>query len=304
MNDINKIMLAHKARIIKELLALKDIEYVDLNETQEKQLLQSLLHMPFDRQSLLIFKHYYQHSVAEIADILDIENPEGEYLYLNSILSEILELDDKFISEKSMIKLSQELAKKVNEEIKKDFEEYQATHKQQNKTPQFKGLYGKRAASFFIAILLGTSILFGANAFADGKIFQWVIHTFEKYSEFNIGEENEVDKSNFDIAITYIPDGFTLEDDFTSNSADTYYYTNTESILVIQLIYKNINTSLNTEGAVIEDFKIDGNKAKYWQKDDAHFIVTSKNGVGCQIFGNIDKEEAIKIYKGINLEKK
>ncbi len=114
MGNIKKNIEAYKQKLLNELLELKDIEYFDLSECEEKRVLELLFNMPADIQSLLIFKNYYKHTFSEIEDILGIENPEGEYLYLNSVLSEILEMEDKFISEKSMMKVSNLLAEKVN----------------------------------------------------------------------------------------------------------------------------------------------------------------------------------------------
>ncbi len=304
MSDIQKKLHTYKQQMLNELLALKDIEYLELNQAQEAKILESLLNMPADRQNLLMFKNYYQHSFAELKDILDIENPEGEYLYLNSILAEILELDGKFIAEKSIVKVSKMLAEKVNQvshyELKLEIE----SNKRAKQHARFGRFFSNKVASFAICFIVLVSALFGANAFADGKIFEWLVSPFEKYSTFTIDEENEVDKNDFTIEINYIPDGFEYKDGMKSESLDTYYYTNGDDVLVIDLVYKKINSNMNTEGATIEDIEIDGVKAIYWQKDDTYFIVTSKNGVGCQIFGDPGKDELIEVYRGLSIERK
>ncbi len=147
-------------------------------------------------------------------------------------------------------------------------------------------------------------MLFSTNAFADGKIFEWMVETFEKYSSFSISEENTVDKDELDIEIRYIPEGFELDKQVNDSYLDMYYYLDDDKYLVVQFIYQDINTLLNTEDAVIEEFEIDGIKAKFWQKNQTNFIVSSKNNVGCQMYGTIDKEELIKIYKGISRNSK
>ncbi len=304
MSDIKEKMRAYRKKRLNELLALKDIEYVDLNEEQETRILDALFNMPVDRQNLLTFKNYYNHSFEEIKDILDIENPAGEYMNLNAILSEILELGGKFISDKSFIKVSKLLAKKINEEIYRELEIEFEAEKQEKKTFKFGRFYSRKVAIFALYFVLGVSVLFGANVFADGKIFQWLVSPFEEYSTFTIDEENEVDKEDFNIEINYIPAGFKYKDGMQSQSFDTYYYTNGDDVLVIDLVYKVVNSHMNTEGAVIEDIEIDGTKAIYWQKDDTYFIVTSKNGVGCQIFGSPNKDELIEVYRGISIKRK
>ncbi len=304
MGNIKKNMEAYKQKMLNELLELKDIEYFDLSESEEKRVLELLLNMPFDTQSLLIFKNYYKHTFAEIGDILGIENPKGEYLYLNSVLSEILEMEDKFISEKSMIKVSNLLAEKVNEANCKEFDIEFKSEKQEKKVVRFKYFYTKKVASFAIVILLGISLLFSANAFADGKIFEWVVITFEKYSSFNIGEENVVNKDTLDIKITYIPEGLELDKQSNNSGLDVYYYKNNNESLLIEFVYDDINIYLNTEDSIQNNFEIDGNKIIFWQKGKSNFFVFNKNGVGCQICGSLEKDEFIKIYNGISIKKK
>ena len=304
MGDIQEKMMNYKQKMLNELLELKDIEYFDLSESEEKRVLELLLNMPFDNQSLLIFKNYYKHTFDEIKDILGIENPKGEYLYLNRVLSEILEREDQFISENSMTKVSYLLAEKVNEANGKEFDIESKSKKQEKRIVRFKYFCTKKATSFAIVFLLGTLVLFSVNAFADGKIFEWIVESFEKYSSFIISEENRVDKSHSDIEITYIPEGFELDNMVLSENLDMYYYRKDSEYLIVKFVYDKVDSLLNTENGEKETFDIDGNKIFSWKKEDKNYYIFNKDDIGCQVYGNIDKDELIKIYNGIFINQK
>lgn len=303
MGDIEKKLYAYKQQMLNELLALKDIQYVDLNEMQERKILRSLLNMPIDDQSLLIFKNYYNYTFEEIGDLLDIQNPKGEYLYLNSVLSEILEIDNKFISDYSMVKISELLAQKTNQEVFSEIDDKVTTENKSKKALIFKQFNNKKVVHFVVCILLGVSVLFSANAFAEGKLFKWVITTFEKYSSFNIGDENKVDKGDLKVEISYIPEGFELHKKANNPDSDIYYYKKDKEYFVIRFVYSDIDLLLNTEGSVKEETVLDGEKIIFWEKDNSNYFVLNKDHVGCLIYGNIDKDEAIKIYNGVSIKK-
>ncbi len=304
MGDIQKKMMNYKQKMLNELLELKDIEYFDLGEMEEKKVLELLLNMPFDNQNLLIFKNYYKHTYDEIKDILGIENPEGEYLYLNSVLSEILEVKEKLISENSMTKVSNLLAEKINEANCKEVDIEFKSDKKEKKIVRFNYFYTNKVASFLICILFGTFVLFSANAFADGKIFEWIAETFDKYTSFSISEENIIDKGNSDIKIKYVPEGFKLDKQVNNLDSDIYYYKKDKEHFIIRFIYNDIDLLLNSEDSVKETIEINGEKIIFWEKDNRNYFVLNKNNIGCLIYGSIDKDEAIKIYNEISISRK
>ncbi len=307
MADFRAKMIAYRKSRLEKLAEKTDFRYIDLTAKQENQLFLSILNMPIEYQNLLIFKNYYNHSFAEIEDITGIENAKGEYLNLVGVLSENLNIDNAIISDSSMQKVCQKAAEKINEDIRKDFEQLNDELKpvsDNRKVVKVTTTLSRKVASIAIFFLISSALLVGANAYAQGKIFKWIANTFEKYTSFHIAEENTVNKDNVTIIIGYIPEGFELKKKNLSDSTDIYYYKNKNKRLIINFLYDSINTALNTENAVQEEFELDDIKVITWEKDMKNYYVFSKEGVGCQIYGNIDKEDFIEIYNGISLKRK
>ncbi len=296
---IRENMIAYRKNRLEELAKRTDFNYVDLSNEQENQLIESILNMSIEIQNLLIFKNYYNHSFNELEDILEMENAKGEYLNLVCVLSEILELDDKVISNNSMKKVCKQVAQKINEEINKEFE----FSKKTKERSVFKviSFINKRVASIVLILLIGSSMLVGANAYANGKIFEWIINTFEEYTSFNISEENKLNKKDVDIEIVYIPNGFEFRNKTVSDSADIYYYKNGKKHLIIKFIYDSIDTGLNTENTLRDEFELGSVKVITWEKAKQKYFIAQKNGIACQIYGNITKDEFIEIYNNISI---
>ncbi len=304
MGDIKKTVKAYRKYRLEKLAEKTDFNYLDLDANQENQILNYILNMPIKRQNLLVFKNYYKHTFDEIAEILDIENPKGEYLHLVGILSESIDLENAMISENSMQKVCQSAAEKINEEIMKDFEQFNNEFKSvrnNRKRPRFTSHLSSKVASVALIFLISSALLVGANAYAQGKIFKWIVKTFEEYTSFNIAEEDVFNKGDFSIKIGYVPEGFELEKKTLSDSSDFYYYENGNEFLIINFLYDNIKTELNTENVIKEEFELDDIKVITWEKDNQNYFVLNIKGVPCVIYGDISKEEFIKIYNDISL---
>ncbi len=304
MADIRAYMIENRKNRLEKLAEKTDFRYIDLTAQQENRLFLSILSMPIENQNLLIFKNYYNHSFAEIEDITGIENAKGEYLNLLGILSEKLNIDSAMISESSMQKVCQRVAEKINEEIMKDFEQFNKELKpasNDRKRAKFTSVFSSKVASIALIFLISSALLVGANAYAQGKIFKWIVKTFEEYTSFNIAEEDTFNKDAVSIEIGYIPEGFELKKKTIIDSMDMYYYKNGKKQLIIKFLYNNVDSGLNTENMVQEEFELDNIKVITWEKENKHYFVLNVNGIACQIYGDITKDEFMKIYNDISL---
>ncbi len=299
MENLKKQMKNYKNQVSNDLLNEKNIEYIDLNDMQEADVLNSILNMPEDEQNILIFKNYYNHSFEEIGDIFDIENAKGEYLFLVVFLSELINTDGKIISDSSMIKVCNKVAKIINDEINLDYEKF----KKHEKKLHYRKMFTKKIASYIILFVVVSFILVLADTYAEGKIFDWVVNTFKEYSSFSTNNNEEVSKNNINKKIGYIPKGFTLDNTVLKNNMDIYYYKKDKKFLVINFVYDDKKSFLNTENAIIEEFDLDGLNVTYWEKENVKYFLFVKNEIGCQIYGHISKEEGIDILENITLEK-
>ncbi len=301
MLSVRENMIAYRKERLKRLAEKNDFSYVNLTDEQENQLFNIISNIAMDRQNLLLFKNYYKHSFDEIEDITGLENAKGEYLHLLSVLSETLELDNTIISNSSMEKVCKQLAEKINSEINREFHDKLAVDKKENNKFKIATMLSSKVANIAVIVLVTFGILVGLNAYADGKIYEWLVNSFDKYSEFSIAKEDVIDKNTVDITISYIPKGFELTDTILHEEYDSYYYLNDNKFLFIDFVYDDVKINLDTENAMVEEFELEGEKIKTWSKNNEkeNFFILSKNGVGCQIYGNITKEDFIKIYDGI-----
>ncbi len=304
MADIRDNIVVNKKNRLEKLAKKTDFNYIDLTAQQENQLFFSIVDMPIENQNLLIFKNYYNHSFDEIEDITGIENAKGEYINLVGILSEILNIDNAIISESSMQKICERVAEKINEDIMKDFEQFNDEIKSVNtakKRPRFISIFSSKVASIALIFLISSALIVGANVYAQGKIFKWIVKTFDEYTLFNTGEEYTINKDNIRIKIGYIPENFELKKKTVIDSMDMYYYRNGEKKLIIKFLYSNVDTGLNTENVAREQFELDNTKVITWEKENKHYFVLNIKGIACQIYGDINKDEFIKIYNNISL---
>ncbi len=305
MTDIRAYMIENRKNRLEKLAEKTEFRYIDLTAEQENLLFSSILKISIENQNLLIFKNYYNHSFAEIEDITGIENAKGEYFNILGVLSERLNIDNAMMSESSMKKVCQRVAEKINEEIMKDFEQFNEELKpvsNNRKRTKFTSVFSSKVASIVLIFLVSSALLVGANAYAQGKIFKWIVKTFDEYTSFNITKEDIVNKEDVSIKIGYIPEGFELKKKTLSSSTDIYYYKNKNKRLIINFLYDNVNTGLNTEDVVQEEFELDGIKVITWEKENKHYFVLNIKGIACQIYGDISKEEFIKIYNDISLK--
>lgn len=296
MRDISENMKTYKRHRYEKIINYNNYQTVNLSSCQEKDLIKAILNLPIDRQNLLVFYKYYKHSFDEIEEILDIENPNGEYLHLVIILSEIIGLNTCIISNNSMEKVCKEIVKISKIKLDSDLN-YLNMKPNVNK-------FTKKRYSIVATIFLFFALLLGVDAYANGKVFEWVVSTFEKYSVFNVDNENVIDKDNLTIKMTYIPNNFILEDKSLSESIDHYYYVYDDKFLAILFVYEDTSIYIDTENAEKNEFDINENHIITWKKESENYFVFSKGDVGCQVYGNIEKEEFIKVYNGIFIEKK
>ena len=132
----------------------------------------------------------------------------------------------------------------------------------------------------------------------------------EKYSLVGYGDVRDAEQSDlstemvhYDIPfLAYIPDGFEINRyNITSKSMlmkiinqDKYIYLSLDKVL---------NRAIDTEDMDYVHEKINGRDVLFHYKDDCNAYVLNLNEEILDIFGNISKEELVKIIEGINYEK-
>lgn len=127
----------------------------------------------------------------------------------------------------------------------------------------------------------------------------FVVEDGARNTDFNFGEEKISSYEDKDISIGYIPAGFELTeyDDgwgifFCFENGDKYFGVSQDDI--------EITHNVDTEDMEIERFKIKGYDAVFLTKPRVSILLWCNDKYGYVLYGNIPKEEMVKIAKNIN----
>ena len=152
----------------------------------------------------------------------------------------------------------------------------------------------------YFKLLCGLAI----NVDAREKFFDWIIETFPKFSIF-IPKNNNVGNYSAELAsfeINYIPTGFGLVNRHKGHNMLIYNYeTENNQRLDIRLFSSNSKgqSYYDTENIEIEEFILKKSNAYMWKIDGITYLIWYQDGIECNISGNVDKDEAIKIAENI-----
>lgn len=166
----------------------------------------------------------------------------------------------------------------------------------------------KKVAVFFLVSASILGIFFGTNTQARERIYSWIIEDFGLYSSFtaekpSIGEES---LSLDDLKINYIPAGFNLVEVQEGGINLIYQFINMQNkekffIVHFRLLTENPTESYyDTEDTKLENVIISGRDGYFWQKKELTSILWQQNSIECNVYGNMNQDEIIKIGKNIS----
>lgn len=318
-NDIMKdvCLLSFKDELEKiSILNVSNINYQTLNDEQMNQLAIKIDLLPSEYRNILFFRYCFNNTPSETDKILGIDNAKGKLRYTQKMLSNFMGLDGLWIDDNSM-KRACEIALV---EDTKDYDNTQTLHEpkyskvfnrklkdiniKQNPKSIFMSL-AKRVAVFILVCLLSFSSILTVNAEARGKLFDWIIEVFPKFSIFtpkNIDENNNIIELT-SLKINYIPNGFELIDIHKGRSMLIYEYLyDNDQELTIKLLSPNGKgkSYYDTENAEIEEFIFKQSKAFTWQTDKMTYLIWNQDGIECHISGSLSKEEILKVAENIS----
>lgn len=299
-----------------EKLDGNNIKYKELTHQEISKLSEKILLLPFDLSKILYFKYCFNSTAYEIDNVLGTDNSEIQLFYAHKMLSNLMGLGDYWIADKSL-KEASELA--LIEEMKdyNNFEiiqnpDYSKKFRKELKEIKIKRkatgtlvLLAKRVAVFILILILSFSAFLTVNVEARTKFVDWVIERFPKFSIFTSESVDGVNDLTYlaSFNIGYIPDGFELEEIYKGSSMEIYYYLSgeDEKITISSLNLSNEQKSYyDTENADVEEFEFKESQAFIWQTDQMTCMIWSQDGIDYHISGDIDKDEIIKVVKGIS----
>lgn len=303
--DINKDL----ARDLK-ILDLKEqkIKYTDLKLDQIKKLSDLIKALSFKDSTILMDKYIYKTGPEALEEIFAIEDAEDEFIYIRYILSRALGLEgEKQISDEDLEIAARLVLGYQVEEIEES----------ENKEPSRKLKTGrqarqviKRAATIILILSSIAGMFLATNAEARDKIYSWIIEDHGTYSIFK-AEKPAIEEEILaidDLKINYIPQGFEIDDIKKGKTNKVYQYKNKideEEFIIVHfssLVNNKATTIYDTEDTEVQEIYINGKNGYIWQKKDLTTILWQQNSIECNIYGNISKEEIIKI--GENISKK
>ncbi len=286
-----------------------------LSFLQIKQLANKISLLPFEYQSILLFRHCFHNTVPGIEEMLGAENAQGKLNYLEKLLSGLLGLRDTWIAAASM----EEACKLVLEGIMEEYDsarivykpEYSKSFRQKLKEIRIKKspakvflFVAKQVAIFLLVLFLAFSSVLVVSVEARTKFFAWVMETFPQFSvlQFQNNDEKNDPLELTDLKINYVPDGFELRDTQENGEILIHHYVHGNGMKITIKFFKSfgkVNSYFNTENAEVEEFVLRDSQAYIWEADEVTYLIWDRDGVACHIIGKINKEEILKIAENI-----
>lgn len=302
---------------IHKLTELNDeIVYQLLSKEQVYQLAQKINFLPFEYRSLLFFQYYFESTVDEIENILEIENVNNKLRYVQKMLSKLMDLNNSTwiantsIKEACIFALQEDMKfyestvmlykPKYSNSFRRKLRKIKAA---QNSFEIFR-LMVKRIAGFLVVCILSFSSVLAVNAELREKFNNWVMDTFSKFSIFitqNKDENSSLTELDA-LKIKYIPSGFELNGTTELRTMMIYDYLSKDGKkLTIKLSTSDNEdkTYYDTESIKLKEFIFKGSQAYTWQTDKMTYLIWYQDGIECHIWGDISQDEIEKVADNI-----
>ncbi len=283
-------------------------------------LAQKITVLPLEYMNTLFLRYYFNFSPEDTDAMLTTAHSVGRLRYAKSMLSHFMGLDGAVVDDYSM-RLACEAAlsaytaqdvpdvwrvPKYSNAFRRKLKLVQAAQKSSSIVMTII----KRVAVFVLVCAISFSTALVANAKLRERFVNWVVETFPKFSIFITQAEEPSSAaalSQSDVTFGYLPDGYTLNGLSQGRRMLTYNFLNEgkDKLLKISFVVSEpgAKTYFDTEGAEIQCVPFKQSEAYTWQTDKMTYFVWTQNNIECQIFGNIDYEEVLKIAEKVEIEK-
>ncbi len=216
---------------------------------------------------------------------------------LDSLIDEALpiveSMPDKNLPEEKDVVFSKEFEERMDKLFAKE-------RKKRKRKAAAKCLRYIAASIAVVLVISGTTVM-SVDALRV-KVMNFIFNTHETNTEISVDEEaNDFDA--YEISLGYIPDGFKLKENRSTDGIlylhyecdDEYFYVNVQNV--------NGVVSINTEDAYVENITLNGMEAIYSENDTVKTLVFHNEKKMYSIMGTISKDELIKISDNLkNLE--
>lgn len=162
---------------------------------------------------------------------------------------------------------------------------------------------GKRVAIIILAIMISlTATTFSVKAIRE-TVIEFITETFEKFTKISV-ENEELNPPQVEFVKTapqYIPGGYTVESEIDIGGLYQINYNNNENNPIVygqELYYGSIN-HINTEDVEYEKIFINSYEGVFYNKNSVNTLVFADDTYMYTIYGQISKDELIKIAESI-----
>lgn len=315
IRDLFEISLQQEIQRLS-IIDKSGIKYQSLSDEQINELVERISVLPDEYRNILYSKYCFEDIPSMTEKILGIESALGKSRYIQKLLSIALGLTDSWIDDLSMKKASQRaLEEEINgfdsieinykPNYSKEFRKKLKGIKVSSNINRFYLVIAKRVAILILICGLSFATALAVNAEVREKAVDWIIETFPKFTIFTSKYEDTENKlvELTSIQVKYIPEGFVLKETNIGKKMLVYNYSNSnEQRITILLSYGESRSYLDTEDAAIEEFQFKGTTAYIWKADEITYLIWHQDGIKCQVSGNVDKKETIKIAENISLK--
>ncbi|MDD4843753.1 MAG: DUF4367 domain-containing protein [Anaerotignum sp.] len=278
-----------------------DYRKVNLEDRQQSKLAEKVLLLPPKGMFAMFGKYCFHLTPSEIETFFQIEKPKGYLLFYQKMLSLIMGLGEgQLISDDSM---KHACKAALNEYYKKEL--YADDNQMGLRHPKLKVGFRKLVKKVAVAAIIATmsfSTMMVANAEFRERVISWMIETFEKYSIFELKNDEAQTIENLQKYVpSYIPIGFELENTVVQPSLVLFEYSNENTdYLDILMSISDTRVYMDTEGVSIEELEVQGSTAYYFKKDNVECLVFEKDGFHFEVYGCMSKNDLIMVAEGIN----
>lgn len=315
MKNFKEAILLEEERRYKEF-SNKELSSCGIflpSEEEKIKLIALIESLIIPHQNLLFLYYGYNHSYDEIEEILGIENAKGLHRFISSYLAELLGYTDKYIIDSSLKQVSILAMGEIDKKDQKVYGSCEKTYYNNKKKRILScAFFRNKVASFILVALISGTLLLGINAFANGKLFEFILERSREYTSFLYKSADGADTIkrsnnylNVDNISSYIPKRFSETKNFNACDVKIVIFKSDEGDkIIIKANLENQRTYLNTEDDTIEEVSINGNNTYIWSKNNTYFLVSSKNNISYQIVGDISREEILEINRGLTQKTK
>ena len=280
--DNYKNVMSEESKLIDEGEIRKDI----LDKAANK-----ILALPFPEQAVFHLYYAFHLDDSQINEILMIPYAHGMRISMLNYLQKWTSTPEIFACPESISQICKKQLRKI--------------HITQQPTDHlFRGIL--RAAAVFLAISLGFSTAMVTNAEFRGKILEWIVETYPKYSKIGLeGIQNKhvIEEGNNlgSFQINYIPDGYQLVYQSNLPLMKKFRYKNSENTsITIQVSPGNGSNNYNTENSEIKSCMIGEKNVLYWEKDGVRMCVIKEGEWLISVVTELPFNEVFKIVENIN----